>query len=88
MEDQFTVTLEGGRPWGFTIQGGAVPSSLEGGQGGADLSSPLRVGKVREIESTRYKPGSYHVDFMNQLSVVANVLVFSARPRDTVPMAS
>ena len=31
MEDQFTVTLEGRRPWDFTIQGGA------------DLSSPLSL---------------------------------------------
>ena len=34
MEDQFTVNLEGGRPWGFTLQGGT------------DFRSPLRVGRV------------------------------------------
>lgn len=37
MEDrQFTVTLEGGRPWGFSLQGGL------------EFRSPLRVGKVRK----------------------------------------
>lgn len=34
MEEHFTVNLEGGRPWGFTLQGGT------------DFRSPLRVGRV------------------------------------------
>ena len=34
MEGQFQVALEGGSPWGFTLQGGV------------DFRSPLRVGKV------------------------------------------
>lgn len=32
--EEFTVLLEGGRPWGFTLQGGA------------DFRSPLKIGKV------------------------------------------
>lgn len=32
--DEFTVLLEGGRPWGFTLHGGA------------DFRSPLKIGKV------------------------------------------
>lgn len=36
MDDrQYTVMLEGGRPWGFSLQGGL------------EFRSPLRVGKVR-----------------------------------------
>ena len=35
----FTVVIEGGRPWGFTLQGGL------------EFRAPLRVGKVRiELE--------------------------------------
>ena len=34
MSDHFVVTLEGGKPWGFTLQGGA------------DFRSPLKIGKV------------------------------------------
>ena len=34
MSDQFVVRLEGGKPWGFTLQGGA------------DFRSPLKIGKV------------------------------------------
>lgn len=33
----FVVNLEGGGPWGFTLQGGA------------DFRSPLKVGKVRVV---------------------------------------
>lgn len=35
VNDEFTVVLEGGRPWGFTLSGGA------------DFRSPLKIGKVR-----------------------------------------
>lgn len=35
INDEFTVALEGGRPWGFTLSGGA------------DFRSPLKIGKVR-----------------------------------------
>ena len=46
MEDrQFTVTLEGGRPWGFSLQGGL------------EFRSPLRVGKVRERGKEREDGG-------------------------------
>ena len=34
VSDEFTVLLEGGRPWGFTLRGGA------------DFRSPLKIGKV------------------------------------------
>ena len=34
MEGQFLVVMEGGSPWGFTLQGGV------------DFRSPLRVGRV------------------------------------------
>ena len=37
MEDQFTITLEGGRPWGFSLQGGV------------DFRSPLRAGRVSHL---------------------------------------
>ena len=46
MEDrQFTVMLEGGRPWGFSLQGGL------------EFRSPLRVGKVRERGKEREDGG-------------------------------
>ena len=38
--DEFTVLLEGGRPWGFTLHGGA------------EFRSPLKIGKVPIIHST------------------------------------
>ena len=34
VSDEFIIVLEGGRPWGFTLQGGA------------DFRSPLKVGRV------------------------------------------
>ena len=34
-ESSFSVLVEGGRPWGFTLQGGL------------EFRAPLRVGKVR-----------------------------------------
>ena len=37
MEGQFLVAMEGGSPWGFTLQGGV------------DFRSPLRVGRVSLI---------------------------------------
>ena len=37
MEGQFLVVMEGGSPWGFTLQGGV------------DFRLPLRVGRVSLI---------------------------------------
>ena len=41
VSDEFTVLLEGGRPWGFTLRGGA------------DFRSPLKIGKVSGIFSSQ-----------------------------------
>ena len=35
MDNSFSVVVEGGRPWGFTLQGGL------------EFRAPIRVGKVR-----------------------------------------
>lgn len=41
MEGQFLVAMEGGSPWGFTLQGGV------------DFRSPLRVGRVSFLSQPR-----------------------------------
>ena len=41
MEGQFLVAMEGGSPWGFTLQGGV------------DFRSPLRVGRVSFLSQLR-----------------------------------
>jgi hypothetical protein len=43
IKNEFTVSLEGGRPWGFTLQGGV------------DFRSPLKVGKVRHFENKHHR---------------------------------
>ena len=43
MATSFTVVVEGGRPWGFTLQGGL------------EFRAPIRVGKVREGGREREK---------------------------------
>ena len=41
MEGQFLVAMEGGSPWGLTLQGGV------------DFRSPLRVGRVSFLSQLR-----------------------------------
>ena len=41
MEGQFLVAMEGGSPWGFTLQGGV------------DFRSPLQVGRVSFLSQPR-----------------------------------
>lgn len=46
MENSFSVVVEGGRPWGFTLQGGL------------EFRAPIRVGKVSWGEREGERGGS------------------------------